>query len=223
MMKTIYAPITVVIADDHELYRDGLMLLLGGIENIHILGQACNGEQLVSIALEKKPDVILTDIKMPKMDGIKATTILSKELASAAVLALSMFDDEGQIIEMMEAGARGYLIKNAGKEEIVSAIIAVNNGLNYFCSTTNVKMAQRLGLTKFKGAAVKEVPPLSDIEKQIINLICAEKTSKEIGELMGMSNRTVEGHRLKLLDKLQVKSAAGIVIYAIQNKIVDIK
>src|SRR5437773_3761112 len=127
MNSTLYSPIRVVIADDHEIFREGLEGLIKKQTDIELAGEAENGKQLIEITTQLLPDVVLTDIKMPVIDGIQATQIISEKLPQVSVIALSMFDDENLIVDMLEAGAKGYLIKNAHKHEIISAIKTVYN------------------------------------------------------------------------------------------------
>lgn len=210
----------MVIADDHEVYRDGLKALLGKSEGFQVVGEAGNGAALIRICEKETPDVVLTDIMMPEMDGIEATQYLSEHLPSIRVIALSMFNEDNLITDMLKAGAMGYLIKNAGKADILSAIESVYRDVPYYCKSTSIKLAKLVGSIRFGGLQPKV--QFSDKELAVIKMICEEKTTREIADALYASIRTVEEYREKIKEKMNVKSAAGIVIYAIREKIYSI-
>lgn len=213
--------IDVVMADDHEIFRDGFRLMLGKAENIRLVGEAANGRELLEMVKQLKPLVVITDIKMPIMDGIEATRKIKQQFPEVAVIGLSMFDEEDLIMDMLEAGALGYLIKNADKEEVVDAIKAVNNLEHYYCRQTSNKLAFMIARSRQQASRKREQVEFSEKELDIIKLICQELTNKEIADRLFLSVRTVEGYRLKLLEKIQVKNSIGLVIYAIQNGIFE--
>ncbi|MBL0883464.1 MAG: response regulator transcription factor [Chitinophagaceae bacterium] len=211
--------IRVLIADDHDLFRDGLSLLLMNEPTVELVGDAANGKQLVKLAKELNPDIILTDLKMPEIDGIEAIKILKQNDPDIKIITLSSFDSDAMVIDALEAGAMGYIIKNAERGEIIDAIKMVYTGSPYYCKTTSGRLVKLIVRSEFNPYKVDASKLFSDKEKEIIRLICEEKTSKEIGELLFMSSRTVEGHRVKILEKMNVKTTAGIAIYAIKNGI----
>jgi DNA-binding NarL/FixJ family response regulator len=212
----MYMPIKLIIADDHEVYRDGLKTLLARSKEIEVIGEASNGKELVILCKSMNPDIVLTDIMMPVMDGIEATTYLASSMPSVRVIALSMFNQDNLVLDMLKAGATGYLIKNANKDEILEAIQSVYRNIPYYCKSTSIKLARLIGGSQF-GAKSKERISFTDKELSIIKLICQEKTSKEIGDQLFLSSRTVEEYRQRIRDKMEVKSTTGIVIYAIKN------
>jgi DNA-binding NarL/FixJ family response regulator len=212
-------PIRLVIADDHEIYRDGLKIMLRKQSDIEVIGEASNGKELVELTRKLEPDIILTDIVMPVMDGIDATRRLTQMYPAINIIALSMFDQDNLIIDMLEAGAKGYLLKNADKAEIIEAIKSIFKNVPYYCRSTSVKLARMIGQSKFNPYKKIEKPSFSEKEVKIIQYICQEFTNKEIGRELYLSDRTVEGYRVKILGKMNVKSTAGIVIYAIKNGI----
>ena len=209
--------INVMIADDHEIFRDGLKLILKKQDKVQLIGEADNGRSLVELCKQKTPDVILTDIMMPALDGIQATKILVKTYPDISIIALSMFNEENLIVDMLEAGAKGYLLKNADKEEIREAIQSVFRNIPYYCRSTTTKLARLIARSKYQISGRSGKLFFSEKEIQIIELICQELTNKEISEKLFMSTRTVEGYRLKILEKMEVKSTAGLVIYAIKT------
>lgn len=215
------SPIRLVIADDHEIFRDGLALMLSRQKNMTLAGQAADGGELLAMVRETQPDVVLADIKMPHMDGIEATKILLQEFPDLKIIALSMFSEENLIVEMLEAGAKGYLLKNADKQEILDAIASVVQNQEYYCRDTSVTLASMIVKSNF--SRKKEVVEFSDRELEIIKLICKQFTAQEMGESLFLSRRTVEGYRTRILEKMNVKNTAGVVIYALKNKLISEK
>ena len=207
-MPTV-ADIKLVIADDHEIFRDGFKLMLSKFPEIMLVGEAGNGKELLELIEKENPDVILTDIKMPVMDGIEATKKIAELYPDKGIIGLSMYDDDELIIEMLEAGAKGYLIKNAGKDQIIEAIKTVYNDEPYYCKTTSHKLTQMIAKSRFNPYKKTEKAEFSEREKEIIASICDEMTNKEIGDKLFISVRTVEGHRLKILEKMNIKNTVG--------------
>jgi DNA-binding NarL/FixJ family response regulator len=214
--------IQLLIADDHEVYRDGLKHLVEKSPGLEVIGEAANGKELIARCHQQLPDVILTDIMMPIMDGIEATAAITKEFPTVRVIALSMFNQDNLIMDMLNAGAIGYLIKNAHKTEIIDAIHSVYRYNPYYCKSTSIKLARLIGGSQF-GPKAKDKVFFSQKEKDIIRLICEEKTSKEIGDDLHLSMRTVEEYRQRIKDKMEVKGTTGIVIYAIKNELFKVE
>ncbi len=209
--------IRVIIADDHDIYRDGLQLLLSKDPSILVVGEAENGKRLLELVPQVQPDIIVTDLRMPILDGVAAITLITRDYPAVKTIALSTFDSEHLIVEALEAGALGYIIKNAQKGEITDAIQTVAAGHPYYCKSTSVRLVKMISNSHFNPYKIKEGHLFSDKDKEIIKLICEEKSNKEIGEVMFMSTRTIEGIRSRILEKMNVKTAAGIAIYAIKN------
>jgi DNA-binding NarL/FixJ family response regulator len=217
MQKTVSAiPINVVIADDHELFRDGLKLMLSSVEGIHLAGEAWDGRELISQVKKLVPDVVITDIKMPIIDGVEATKYIMQHYPAIKVIALSMYDDEELILEMFEAGAIGYLLKNADKTEVVEAVQSVFQNKPYYCKSTSGKLTKLIAFSRYNMQKQQKEAEFSEKEKEIIRLICQEYTNKQIGEKLYLSTRTVEGYRMKILEKMGAKNIVGIVIEAIR-------
>ncbi|MGX5820624.1 response regulator [Chitinophaga lutea] len=213
--------IRLAVADDHEIFLDGLALMLSRQEHITLVGQASDGRDLVELALREKPDVIMTDIKMPRMDGIAATRELLRQLPDTRIIALSMFDEEDQIVEMLEAGAKGYLLKNADKQEILDAITHVYEDKVYYCKTTSAKLAGMIARSRFNPYKQREQVVFTDREQEIIRLICQQLTAQQIGQRIFLSKRTVEGYRTRILEKMNVRNTAGVVMYALKHHLVS--
>jgi DNA-binding NarL/FixJ family response regulator len=207
--------ISVIIADDHDIYRDGLQMLLNSDE-IEVVGEASNGRQLLLEARKYKPDVILTDLIMPGGSGIEAIKELVKEKFER-IIAISFFDSDSLIVEALESGAIGYLHKNVQKTEIIEAIKDVNNFRPYYCKATDRKLARLIFKSQFNPYSNKTMPFFSQQDIEIIGHVCQEKSSEEIGKILCMSPRTVEGHRSRIAGKMNVRTPIGFVIYAIKN------
>jgi DNA-binding NarL/FixJ family response regulator len=212
--------ITLVIADDHEIFRDGLALMLSKQETVKLVGQAGDGLELMRMVEETRPDVVLTDIKMPRMDGIVAAKQLLQKHPGLKIIALSMFEEEDLIVEMLEAGARGYLLKNADKKEILDAIVTVEAGNIFYCKHTTARLASLIVKSKFDQHKKSPGALFTDREREIVRLICRQHTAQEIGEMLFLSKRTVEGYRTRILEKMDVKNTAGVVIFALKHSII---
>ena len=209
--------IKIVIADDHEIFRDGLKLMLQRQTDIIVAGEAADGKELIELVKHTLPDVIITDVKMPQLDGVAATKYLTEHYPSIGIIALTMFDEEDLIVDMLEAGAKGYLLKNADKTEIIEAVHTVANNEPHYCRLTSQKLAGMVAKSKFNWYLKKEKPEFNEREQEIILYICEGLTNKEIGEKIFLSVRTVEGLRLKIIEKMNVKNTAGIIVYAIRE------
>ncbi|MDO6433915.1 response regulator transcription factor [Flavitalea sp. BT771] len=212
--------ISLVIADDHEIFRDGLALMINKQENLSLVGQAGDGRELIQLVNDKQPDIVITDIKMPYMDGIAATRLMLQHDPLLKIIALSMFDEEDLIVEMLEAGAKGYLLKNADKKEIQEAILTVNEGNIFYCKLTSARLASLIVKSKFDPQKKKSSDLFTEREKQIIELICLQHTAQEIGDRLFLSKRTVEGYRTRILEKMEVKNTAGVVVFALRHNLI---
>jgi len=212
--------ISLIIADDHEIFRDGLALMLSKQESVSLVGQAGDGHELLQLVEEKRPSMVLTDVKMPRLDGISAARLLLQRYPDLKIIALSMFEEEDLIVEMLETGAKGYLLKNADKKEIMEAIATVNEGNIYYCKHTTAHLASLIVKSKFDSRLRAPAALFTDREKDIIRLICRQHTAQEIGDLLFLSKRTVEGYRTRILEKMDVKNTAGVVIFALKHNII---
>ncbi|WP_153797191.1 response regulator transcription factor [Foetidibacter luteolus] len=210
--------IRVGIADDHEIFRDGLRMIINKAPLTEVVFEARDGKQLVEFCDKFLPDVVLTDIVMPVMDGIEAVRQITAKHPTIACMALSMFNEDSQVIDMIEAGASGYLVKNAGKEEIIEGINSIHQNKPYYCKASSATLARMISSQNRNASTFSPRPvELTDNEIMIVRLICQEKTNKEMADIMSLSTRTIEGYRIKIMDKWQVRSTAGIVVYAIRS------
>ena len=212
--------ISLIIADDHEIFRDGLALMLSKQEDLSLIGQAGDGKELIEMVDALHPDLVITDIKMPELDGIRATKLILQKNPELKIIALSMFDEENLIVEMLEAGARGYLLKNADKKEILEAIHTVYEGNIFYCRHTSSRLASLIVKSRFDPHKKKQDISFSDREREIIKLICRQCTAQQIGDQLFLSKRTVEGYRTRIMEKMEAKNTAGVVIFALKNNLV---
>jgi len=203
--------IRLAIAEDHQSLIDGLELLLKYEEDIEIVGTANDGEELLKIVQRKQPNVIVTDIRMPKMDGIQATKIIKKEFPHTKILAFTMFDQDKAVAQMLAAGASGYILKNTSLNEVLKAILTVAKGETYFDNSINVA-----GLGKKKSKSKKGL--LTKRQKEILALIAQGKTSREIGEELFIGIHTVDTHRKNMIRILGLKGKGELLRYAVEKK-----
>ncbi|MBK7290109.1 MAG: response regulator transcription factor [Chitinophagaceae bacterium] len=217
-MKTNTA-INIIMADDHEIFRDGFAVMFRRSTDIKLIAEARNGRQLVTLVEKHNPDIVLTDIKMPDMDGVEATRIITNKFPQVGIIALSMFDDDNLIIDMLDAGAKGYLLKNAHKKEIIEAIRTVNRNDPYYCNHTSAKLAALIATSRFNPNKPVDKIAFNEKELEVMRFICKQFSTKEISEAMHLSGRTIEGYREKILEKTLARNTAGIVVYAIQHGI----
>lgn len=213
-------PITIAIADDEALFRKGMNMILSEYENIEVLFEASDGEDLIQklSAAEVLPQVLLLDLKMPKMNGIEAAKVIRERFSDLKIIVLSTHFSRAFIINMIELGAAAYLPKNSEPEEVAETIIAVNaKGFHY---NNEVMAVIRENMTSKNKPKTPFFYELTSREKEILQLICEEYSSPEIAKQLFISPRTVDGHRNNLLSKLGCKNVAGLVVFALQQEIV---
>lgn len=219
-MKNTDKVIKVAIADDHALFRAGVKTSLSGKRDVELIAEADNGMQLLNLLKHIEPDVILLDIQMPIMDGIQTLPEIRKVRPDAKVIILSMHNDHSMISKLMEIGANSYLTKNSDSETIYQAIKTCYEQEFFFNELTNKALLTGLRTKRTDLASPQEVN-LSDKETRVLKLMCEEKTTKEIADIVEISPRTVEAIRDKLKTKTGAKSMAGLVMYAVKNGIID--
>ncbi|HVI47855.1 MAG TPA: response regulator transcription factor [Chitinophaga sp.] len=213
-----YYPIRLFIADHQEVYLEGLAHMLQAVPDIDLLGTTTNGNELATALTVLQPDILLTD---PSFDVGDNTTVLQyvpKALPDVNIIALSLLDDIPMLGYMLQAGVQGFLLRQCDRLEILEAIHDVYNKKPYYCRAI-ASHALRL-FSSTRTATQREL--FSAREKQIIQLICQDMASKEIAARLELSNRTVEGYRLRIMEKMNVRGTAGIVLYAIRQNIVEV-
>jgi two-component system response regulator NreC len=207
--------IRLLIADDHDVFRSGLRILLSKFKHVTVVGEASNGQELVRRCAELVPDVVMTDLMMPVMDGIAATRELLRRKYGCRVIILSAYGREEAILQTLEAGALGYLLKTAESAEISEAISTVYHNKPYFCKEITERLTEIV--SRNYQSPLRMPVCFTEREKEIIKLICSECTSKEIAYSLHLSKRTVEGHRTRIMDKIGARSIAGVITYAVEK------
>lgn len=213
-------PIKVAIADDHALFRAGVKTALSSKKDVELIAEADNGMQLLNLLKHIEPDVILLDIQMPIMDGIATLPEIRKINPYVKVIILSMHNDHSMISKLMEIGANSYLTKNSDSETIYQAIKTCYEQEFYFNELTNKALLTGLRTRKMEPDGMMDAQ-LTDKEVKILKLMCEEKTTKEIADIVDISPRTVEAIRDKLKTKTGAKSMAGLVMYAVKKGFVQ--
>ena len=212
---------TVYIADDQTLFRKGMSRLVRSFKHVDTVRTASNGKELLDLVAEKRPDVILMDLEMPVMDGVEATEKIIAKYEDVKIIILSMHDSENQIFYMIEAGAHAFLLKNAEPEEVEEAIASVI--LKDFYQNELVNAAMRNVAVRRKKAESRPVfqaqVSLSDREKEILVLVSRELTNKEIGEKLSLSEKTIENHKARMMDKIGSRNSIGLVKYGYETGI----
>lgn len=203
----------VLIADDHQLFIDGIRSILAKELGITIIAEASNGLELIKLLEQgKQPDIIITDIRMPIMDGIAATKIISKSYPRIPILALTMFDQSADVYEMLEAGARGYVTKEVDQNELVLAIHTIVTGKKYFSSKLPVDFE-----AWFKSNNCEDKVALTKRETEILKLLSRGRTTLQMAQELKLSKFTIDTHRKNIHKKLGLKSNAALINYALSK------
>jgi DNA-binding NarL/FixJ family response regulator len=214
--------IRLAIADDHKIFRNGLKATLEDCADFDLVLEASNGKQLIAQLATNIPDVILMDIKMPEMDGIQTTAIVKQLYPGVKVLALSMFNEDKYIVDMMRAGASGYLLKNAEPEEIIEAIATVYHKDYYFNEHLSITLIKQLAGNAHPGSAAMSLADFNEREIEVLRLVCQEYSNQEIADKICLSVRTVEGYRARLFEKTRSKNLVGLVIFSVKTGIISV-
>ncbi|MEN9571101.1 MAG: hypothetical protein RL172_2332 [Bacteroidota bacterium] len=213
--------IKVAIADDHQIFRKGVILSMRPYTNIKFIYEAENGDDLLGKIKQEEPDVVLCDLKMPIKDGIDTTKQIAKDFPKIRVIILTMYEDERFVGHLMDCGAAGYLLKSTEPAEIRKAVIDVMKTgfyLNPFVNKVLIK--KNYSKQKFNPSLSTEVV-ISEREKEVLTLVCMEFTALEIAQKMNISARTVEAIKDRLMERFGVKNSVGLVFYAMKNQLID--
>ena len=213
--------IRVAIADDHKIFRKGVILSLRPYSNIKFVMEAENGDELIQGLATNEADVVLMDLRMPGKDGIEATKIVSKQYPNIKVLVLSMYEDERFVYHLMENGASGYLLKNAEPQEIRRAIMEVHEKGYYLNNFVNRILLKKSHARQKVVPSLNNEITLSDKEKDVLRFICMEFTAAEIAQKMEISARTVEAIKDRLMERFGSKNTAGLVFFAVKNNLIE--
>jgi DNA-binding NarL/FixJ family response regulator len=207
----------VMIADDHGIVRSGITLLLERQPDIDVIAEASDGAEALKIAVDRRPDVAILDNSMPKMTGLQAAREIKLQAPEVNVLILSMHDDERYLYEALRVGAGGYVLKRAADQDLVRAVRAVNDGEPFLTDD-----AQR-SLVKAWVESGEETPrdKLTDREREVVKLIAEAHTNKQIAEILGLSEKTIESHRSNILNKLGMSDRVELVRYAVRRGLIE--
>lgn len=210
--------IRIALADDHQLFRNGLKILLGGYSEFEVVAEASNGAELVKAIQSQPVNIVLMDISMPEMDGVEATALLAKQAPETNVIALSMYGEEEYYYRMVEAGAKGFILKDSDISEVHEAIVTVHKGGNYFSQELLYHVIRRIRNREQEDRNSS----LSKREKEILLKICEGLSNHEIADSLFISKRTVDKHRANLLAKTGSKNTASLILYAIRNRLIEV-
>jgi len=213
--------IRVLIAEDHLMVRAGIRALLEKAGDIHVMGEASNGQEAIEMTEALKPDVLIMDIMMPRMNGIQAAENIREMRLPTYILLLSMYSDEGFVHQALQCGVKGYVLKSSVSDELLWAVRAVASGKTYLSNPISEIVVES---SIHPHTTLQDGDPLSALsprEKEILQLIAEEHTSAEIGKMLFISEKTVEKHRTKLMEKLNVRNLAGLVRLAVKYHLVD--
>jgi DNA-binding NarL/FixJ family response regulator len=210
--------IKIIIVDDHQLFRNGLKILLNSFPEFEVIGEASNGIEFIDVVKLDFPDIVLMDINMPEIDGIEATRRGLKLNPDLKIIALSMYGEEDYYYKMVDSGAKGFLLKDSDINEVKEAILTVNKGGNFFSQELLHHVIQKI---KHREQEVKAAN-LSKREKEILEKICEGLSNQEIADTLFISKRTVDKHRANLLGKTNSKNTASLILYSIKNKLIEV-
>jgi DNA-binding NarL/FixJ family response regulator len=210
--------IRVLLADDHTIVREGLVRILKTTPDIEIVAEAGDGDEAVHRAVETRPDVVVLDINMPRLNGLEAARRVRKALPAAAILVLTMHADAEYVLKMMRAGASGYLVKDGAAAELIAAIRALKSGRTYLGAQASTALAEAWRDNR----PIPDDPcgTLTDREREVFHLVVEGCTSGRIASRLGISPKTVENHRMRLMEKLGLHSTAELLRYAARHGLI---
>jgi DNA-binding NarL/FixJ family response regulator len=208
--------IRILLADDHAVVRQGFKMILGAQPDMEIVGEAGNGREAVDLAERLKPEVVVMDVSMPELNGIEATRRLGESAPHTRVLALSMHKDSVYVREILRAGARGYLLKDSVAEDLVAAVRAVAAGEGYISQQVSSAV-----LDDYRRHVTNPIDMLTSREREVLQMLAEGKTNKEIAVVLNLSVYTVDAHRGRIMEKLNLHSINELVRFAVRNGLVD--
>jgi len=212
----------ILIADDHAMFADGISSILKNEADIEVVGQCLDGPSVIEFLKANPVDVLLLDVNLPGMSGIDVCKIVTADFKKTKVIAISMFNEESFVTEILNNGAKGYVLKNTGREELLKAINTVLSGKSYFSDdVTETIMKGLMNHRKGGNKEKKEVPKISRREKEVLELIVQEHTTQEIANKLFISLKTVESHRSNLLSKMNARNTAGLVRITMEHKLLE--
>ncbi len=214
-------PIRILVADDHAVVREGIRTVLEEREDLQVVAEASDGVEALALAREHRPEVVIVDITMPGHTGIQVCEMLREELPDCQVLILSMHDHPEYVLGAVRAGARGYILKDAGPQEVRDAVRAVHRGEEHFAPSVEVQLHAALRGEVAMEEALTQLQELTTREQEVLARVADGRTSREIAEEFGISPRTVETHRESMMRKLEIRTVAGLTRFAIESGLVE--
>lgn len=214
--------IKLLVADDHTMFVDGIESILKAEEDLKVIGKCYDGPAVLAFVKENPTDIVLLDVNLPGMNGLEVCKTLAHDFPDVKVLAISMFNEESFVTEILNHGAKGYILKNTGRDELLKAIRTIFEGKSYFSKEVTETIMK--GLMNQRKASTRNssfIPKLSRREKEVLKLIAQEFTTQEIADNLFISLKTVESHRSSLLSKLNARNSAGLVRIAMENSLLD--
>jgi len=213
----------IILVDDHKMFRESLGFLLSKSKSIDVIAEAENGYEFIQLLQSCTPDLVLMDINMPKMNGIEATRIAIEQLPDLKVIALSMNGEENYYYQMIQAGAKGFVLKQSGSDQLEEAIESVLSGNDYFSPELLKNIILNMGSTKKPEQKNESIDiKLTEREQETLGLICTGNSTKEIAGKLSISPRTVEGHKARIMEKLGATNSSNLIILAIKHKLIEI-
>jgi two-component system NarL family response regulator len=214
--------VRVVVVDDQELFRRGLTMLLGVEPDIEVIGEAGDGNSAIELVLEKMPDVVLLDVRMPKRSGLEACMRIKEQAPSVRIIMLTVSDEEGDLYEAVKNGASGYLLKDSSIDEVAQAIRVVAEGQSLISPSMAAKLIDEFKEISRTDREAGSAPRLTDRELEVLRLVATGLNNREVAKQLFISENTVKNHVRNILDKLQLHSRMEAVMYAVREKLLDI-
>ena len=214
--------ISILIVDDHQIFRDGLKLLLSHFSFVGEIKEASNGREFLEMIDISLPDIVLMDINMPVMGGVEATQKALSKYPDLKIIVLTTFHDEDYLDQMMLAGVEGYMLKRSTMQDFDTALKKVHSGGNFFSDEIISLLTRNLNKIRDEAVKISSIPQFTEREKEILNLICQGYNNEQIGEIIHVSPKTIEKHKSSLFQKTDAKNTVNLIIYAFNNELVQI-
>jgi len=213
--------VSVIIVDDHKIFRDGFKLLLKHFPFVQLVGEVSNGNEFMDLIETVTPDIVFMDINMPRLNGIEAAKLALEKYPEMKIIALTTFPDEEYVEQMLLAGVEGYMLKNSEIEEFEKAILKVHKGGNYFSEEILAILSRNLSRARRNADLKGSLPKFNSREKEILELLCHGYNNKQISEIVHLNSKTVEKYKSILFRKTNCMNTVNLVIYAFKNQLID--